>query len=133
MNETVYSGGCLCGRVRYEATGPADKPHTCSCKMCQRHTGSLTAAWVEFPRERVKWTGSGGAPSTFRSSDYSSRAFCPSCGSSIGAIDDDPTIALLLGTFDEADNAALAPAYHSYEDARPKWWHPHISEDEGRS
>ena len=58
----TYEGGCLCGNIRFRATGPADWPHTCSCKMCQRHSGALTVAWVEFPRDRVEWTGPGGAP-----------------------------------------------------------------------
>jgi hypothetical protein len=123
MTATVYRGGCLCGAIRFEATGPAEKPHSCSCRFCQQHTGAPTAVWVEFPRDRVQWTGSGGAPATYRSSDYSSRAFCPACGSSIGAVDDEPVIALLVGTFDEADDPALAPQYHSFEDGKPRWWH----------
>lgn len=118
-----YEGGCLCGKIRFIATGPAAKPHTCSCKMCQRHTGALTAAWVEFPRESVEWIGEGGVPATWRSSDGSSRAFCSTCGSSMGAIDDEPTIALLLGTFDSANRKELAATSHSYVGPRPRWWH----------
>lgn len=121
--QKLYTGGCLCGAIRFEAVGPAEKPHTCSCKMCQRHTGALTAAWVEFPRAAVKWTGSGGKPKVYRSSDASSRAFCPACGSTIGAMDDNPVIALLLGTFDAADEKELMPTAHSFQDGRPKWWH----------
>ncbi len=117
-----YAGGCLCGDIRFEARGPAEKPHTCSCRMCQRHSGSLTLAWVEFPRDSVSWTGPGGQPSTFRSSDYSSRAFCARCGSTIGAIDDQPTVALVLGVFDKPKGAELMPAYHSFRTGRPKWW-----------
>jgi len=67
--------------------------------------------------------GPGGAPSLFRSSDYSSRAFCPACGSSIGAVDDDPVMALLLGCFDKPLSAELMPTSHSYRDGRPGWWH----------
>ena len=118
----IYTGGCLCGKIRFTATGPALKPHTCSCKMCQRHSGALTTAWVEFPSESVAWTGEGGAPATYRSSDYSSRAFCAHCGSSIGAIDDDPVVALLLGAFDKPGSKALAPTAHSYKGGRPRWW-----------
>ena len=121
MSEKTYSGGCLCGAIRFEATGPAEKPHTCSCRFCQQHTGAPTAAWVEFPTERLQWTGAGGKPSTWRSSDYSSRAFCPACGSSIGAVDDEPVVALLIGGFDEPSDPDLAPQYHSFEDCRPVW------------
>ncbi len=90
--------------------------------MCQRHTGALTASWVEFPASAVSWTGPGGPPSTFRSSPRSSRAFCPACGSSIGAIDDEPVVALLVGTFDRPGDRALMPTGHSFRGARPRWW-----------
>ena len=122
MAVTVYEGGCLCGQIRFRATGPVGWPHTCSCRMCQRHSGALTLAWAEFPRDRVQWTGPGGAPATWRSSDKSSRAFCPTCGSTLGAIDDDPVIALVIGSFDAPNRQALAPVGQSYVSRRPRWW-----------
>ncbi len=122
----VYTGGCLCGAIRFEAKGPAEKPHTCSCKMCQRHSGALTTAWVEFPKGAVRWTGKGGEPALFKSSDITRRAFCPDCGSSLGAVDAAPTIGLLLGVFDKAHLKELAPVYHSYRSGRPKWWRVEI-------
>lgn len=121
--QTVYAGGCLCGAIRFEALGPAGQPHSCSCKMCQRHTGALTAVWVEFAKASVRWSGPAGAPATYRSSKLSSRAFCPTCGGTLGAIDDKPTIALLLGTFDKPNASELKPTYHSFRGARPRWWH----------
>jgi hypothetical protein len=119
---TMHSGGCLCGDIRFEATGPAARPHTCSCAMCRRHSGALTVCWVEFPADAVCWTGPGGAPSTYRSSAASSRAFCPRCGSTLGAIDDAPVVALVLGTFDRPGAAGLKPLAHSYRAGRPRWW-----------
>jgi hypothetical protein len=120
--QIVHVGGCLCGAIRFEATGTPGKPHSCSCGMCRRHSGAPTLVWVEYPRDAVRWTGPGGAPATWRSSAYSSRAFCPACGSSIGAIDDAPVIALVIGAFDAPNRRALAPVTHSYRGARPKWW-----------
>ncbi|WP_298982374.1 GFA family protein [uncultured Roseibium sp.] len=126
---TYHTGGCLCGHIRFEATGPALNPHTCSCQMCRKHTGALTAAWVEFSSDAIAWTGPGGQPATFRSSENSSRAFCGRCGSTIGAIDDAPTIALLLGTFDKPAKKDLMPTGHSFRSSRPKWWHVDIKAD----
>ncbi len=117
----LHFGGCLCGSIRFEASAPAANPHWCSCSMCQRHTGAVAAPWVEFPSDAVTWVGPGGAPSTWRSSGGSSRAFCPTCGSSLGAIDDKPVIALLVGTFDKAERTDLAPRAHSYRGKLPKW------------
>ena len=125
----IYTGGCLCGNIRFTATGNPNKPHTCSCKMCQRHSGSLTQAWVEFDSDNVVWDGPGGQPATWRSSDYSSRSFCNKCGSTLGAIDDDPVIALVLGTFDSPNRKELRPQSHSYVSKKPKWWSVHINND----
>lgn len=118
---TVLTGGCLCGHIRFEAKGPPLRPHTCSCRMCQRHTGAPFAGWVEFAREDVAWVGPGGIPASFQSSAASARAFCPQCGSSLGALDKAPVVALLTGIFDKPGAVALRPQYHSFKSARPHW------------
>jgi hypothetical protein len=45
------------------------------------------------------------------------------CGSTLGAIDDAPTVALVLGSFDKPNGKELMPTSHSYRGGRPKWWH----------
>lgn len=93
--------------------------------MCQRHSGAPTLTWVEVARDRIEWVGPGGAPAVWRSSEWSSRAFCPVCGSTIGAIDDAPTVGLVTGAFDRVNLRDLRPDYHSYVGSRPAWWkHP---------
>ncbi|MEX0308889.1 MAG: GFA family protein [Tateyamaria sp.] len=119
--DTVLTGGCLCGRIRFEARGAPDAPHTCSCGMCRQHSGALVLSWVEYARDRITWTGPGGAPATWRSSSASSRAFCPTCGSTIGAIDDAPVIALVTGVFDDPSADILKPKGHSFAKLRPSW------------
>ncbi|MEM7067991.1 MAG: GFA family protein [Pseudomonadota bacterium] len=121
QDKTVHKGGCLCGAIRFEAKAPVLKPHTCSCKMCQRHSGAPTTWWVEIPKEAITWTGTGGIPATYRSSEISSRAFCPKCGSTLGSIDDAPFVALLLGVFDDAGGQEFIPVSHSHPEGRPDW------------
>ncbi len=120
--QKTYEGGCLCGNIRFTARAPVHKQHSCSCRMCQRHTGALTTCWVEFPRDQIDWTGPGGVPSTWRSSAKSSRAFCGRCGSTLGAIDDKPVVALVLGAFDSKSKKEFAPRRHYNVSTRPKWW-----------
>lgn len=118
-----HDGGCLCGHIRFTARGKPGNPHTCSCETCRRHSGALTVVWVEFPAADVAWMGPGGRPSTWRSSGWSSRAFCPRCGTTLGAIDDAPTVALLTGAFDRPHLRAFAPTGDSWVSRRPRWWH----------
>lgn len=68
----------------------------------------------------MEW--SGGLPALYRSSPYSSRAFCPRCGSTLGALDDEPTVALVTGSFDRADLPELRPTSHAFADVCPSWW-----------
>jgi hypothetical protein len=117
------TGGCLCGHIRFVAKGNPGKVHTCSCRMCQRHSGGLTLVWAEFARDKITWTGRGGAPARFQSSAASSRAFCPKCGSTLGAIDVKPVIALVTGSFDAPQRAELKPHRHFNRAGRPRWWH----------
>ncbi|WP_395668547.1 GFA family protein [Rhodoferax sp.] len=126
-----YEGGCLCGSIRFRVTGEPAKPHTCSCESCRKHSGALTLTWVEFPAQNVQWVGPGGKPSTWRSSSYSSRAFCSSCGSTIGAIDDAPTVAIATGVLDKPHLREFAPRYHSYVSRCPRWWHAQSDYESG--
>jgi hypothetical protein len=119
----LLEGGCLCGAIRFRAQGVPGKPHTCSCETCRRHSGALTVVWVEYPADAVAWVGPGGRPSAWRSSPWSSRAFCPACGTTLGALDDAPTVALVTGAFDKPHLRELAPTDHSYRSRRPRWWH----------
>lgn len=121
MKAKQYLGGCLCGNIRFRATGEPVNPHACSCANCRRHSGAPLLCWLEFPKESVEWTGDGGEPVLYRSSDFSSRSFCPLCGSTLGAIDDAPAVALVTGSFDDGDDPAFHPLSHSFEDGCPTW------------
>ncbi len=115
----ILKGGCLCGKVRFDAIGQPEKPHTCSCQICQKHSGSLTLFWVEYPASSIKWTAN--QPALYRSSDFSSRIFCTDCGSTLGAIDDAPVVALTLGAFDKNTDKSLKPNGDFFTDHLPEW------------
>ena len=36
----MLTGGCFCGRVRYEARGPAFNRTSCHCSICRRTSGA---------------------------------------------------------------------------------------------
>ncbi|MEM9471839.1 MAG: GFA family protein [Pseudomonadota bacterium] len=130
--QKVFSGGCLCGHIRFEAGGKPTFPHLCSCRMCQTWSGAPTVAWVEFPLSEFAWTGPGGQPSTFQSSEKTRRGFCVKCGSSLCALDDGyDKISLTIAVFDEP--SLLVPGkQHSYKAAAPRWWKADIERTAGK-
>lgn len=117
-----YSGSCLCSWITYKAQGNPIFPHLCSCRMCQKWSGALTVAWVEFSLATFEWDGPGGKPFFYRSSKTVQRGFCSACGSALCAIDDGgDTIAMTIATLREP--ALVKPgAQHSFKEEMPSWW-----------
>jgi len=78
---SVVTGGCLCGEIRYEATGEELGSGYCHCRMCQRSTGSPATVGTGFRKDSFRVTQ--GDPKTYVSSLIAERTFCPTCGSSL--------------------------------------------------
>src|SRR6266702_3898762 len=71
-------GGCLCGAVRYRATGKPIAQSLCHCRTCRLASGAPSVAWVVFPSSGFAIIA--GEPATFHSSPGVVRTFCATCG-----------------------------------------------------
>lgn len=104
MSQT-HEGGCLCGAVRYRATGQPVRATVCHCTFCQRISGSAFGVWVTYRKEDVTITGE--FKTHEHRSDESGRwikmEFCPRCGTNIGATFERSSElrSQLAGTFDD--------------------------------
>lgn len=56
----LYTGGCLCGRVRIEASGRPYRVGICHCLDCRKHHGALFHASAIFPKDAVTINGETG-------------------------------------------------------------------------
>jgi len=81
MAAPVHRGGCLCGGVAFEATGPLGEVIACHCSQCRRSSGHYWAgSFVPLDRFRLvaadslRW---------FRSSPGVERGHCAGCGASL--------------------------------------------------
>ena len=77
-----WTGGCLCGAIRYRATTDPIWAGHCHCMICQRWTGSAAFTGAFFSPEAWEWTR--GEPRFYQSSKNVRRSFCPDCGSPLG-------------------------------------------------
>jgi hypothetical protein len=77
----VHAGGCLCGAVRFEATGGPKWTAYCHCNSCRKHTGAPVSAFAGYERDKVAFTK--GALATYASSPGVKRGFCSACGSTL--------------------------------------------------
>ncbi len=77
-----FTGGCMCGAIRYECSAEPIFMGNCHCRDCQQATGTAFAAEILVPHNAVTITGDVKYYDvTGDSGGIVSRGFCPICGS----------------------------------------------------
>jgi hypothetical protein len=108
MAKQRMSGGCQCGKVRYTVEVDPDQAYLCHCRMCQRATGGVAAAFVGLPRADCTWES---GPDWYQSSPIARRPFCANCGTPLGfEFLEGENMDLTVGSFD--DSYAFSPHWH---------------------
>ena len=107
------TGGCLCGNVRFEATGKPYRVGICHCLDCRKSHGALFHASAIFPRDAVALDG--------ETNNYAGRHFCPRCGSTVFGCSEDE-VELNLGSMDAPDQ--FTPTYELWTVRRESWLPP---------
>jgi hypothetical protein len=120
-----FSGGCLCGKVRYEVASEPVAFMICHCRDCQYVSGGEPAAVVVVPKPAfrlVKGTVKGFAVKGESGAEVE-RQFCPDCGtplfSRLGAM---PQLwAIKAGSMD--DSSWLKPTAFLWTHSAQPWAH----------
>lgn len=121
-SEKRYSGGCLCGALRYEAVGEPAYMGYCYCSDCRKASGSGFIPFMGFPASAVSFSGKA---RSFRSVSYrggeSVRNSCPTCGGLVfgGQIGKDESHTIYAGSLD--DPSLFEPQVAIFARDRPDW------------
>ena len=119
MTETLHRGGCLCGAIRFRATGEPIRTSLCYCTQCRRQTGSAMPAFATFPATAVGLEQ--GAAAGFSASPRAVRQFCAACGSTLFWREHDTgEVDVFLGAFD-APERLPPPARQIWTKHRLHW------------
>jgi hypothetical protein len=122
MSQTVYTGGCLCGAVRYEAQGEPLYAGHCYCEDCRKASGSGFIPFMGYARESVRFSGQ---PRQFTSKAANGndavRNFCGVCGGLVfgGTVGKDRQFTIYAGSLD--DPTAFRPRVAIFTRNRPGW------------
>ncbi|MCF1434388.1 GFA family protein [Agrobacterium vitis] len=98
MAETVYTGGCQCGAIRFRVEGVLKDSSICHCRMCQKAFGAYYAPLVSTRGAQLNWTR--GVIKHFQSSNMVKRGFCDACGTPL-TYDAPDGVAVSAGAFDD--------------------------------
>ncbi len=119
-----YTGGCLCGAVRYRIERKHLNAIHCHCSMCQRVHGGAYSTHIAMRPEQLIWEQGLETLVSYESSPGGFRKFCPVCGSQIlvhGQTGDDSP-AIPAGTLD--GDPVLTILGHMFVDDTLSWAEP---------
>jgi hypothetical protein len=115
---------CHCGQLRLEVSGDPFAVSICSCRACQRRTGSAFGVQAAFKAEQVKVTGRHSQYT--RVSDEADRKegafhFCPDCGSQVFSTEPSNAEIVVVSVGSFADPTFPPPTEAGYDSRRHPW------------
>jgi hypothetical protein len=118
---TVITGGCLCGGVRYEISGPFLRAGHCHCSRCRRHSGAAFLTQGRVRRKHFRLLQGEALVRAYRPGQGAVKAFCSVCGSSLfgGTWPDGPEVSIRFGTLD--GDPGIRPQYHTFVGSKAPW------------
>ena len=79
----MYQGGCLCGEIRFEITGPIHNIVYCHCSQCRKAQGSAFATNGIVKASEFNILSGEGTLTGYESAPGQIKYFCKTCGSPI--------------------------------------------------
>jgi hypothetical protein len=122
---TPFTGGCLCGAIRYTLDAEVRELRACHCTHCQKASGAGGSVYAVVPSSALTFTE--GTPKRHEAKADSGRMlfrfFCADCGSPIYAHRETmPELwGLRVGTLD--DPGELKITAHSWTRSARSWDH----------
>jgi len=83
MSGNKYTGGCLCGKVRFEINGKIRNIIYCHCSKCRKAQGSAFATNGNVDAEAFKILSGGNELTAYELTPGQTKYFCKHCGSPI--------------------------------------------------
>lgn len=122
MSKLTLKGSCLCGTVKYEATGEPARFYHCHCSRCRKATGTGHASNLFLSEAQLTFSAGENAVARYKipEAERFTRQFCSNCGSSVArAVPELNAILIPAGSLDS--ELPIAPQARIYWNSRASW------------
>jgi hypothetical protein len=111
-----WTGGCLCGDIRYRATEDPEWAGHCHCSMCRKQSGAAYLTGVQFAEEAFEWIQ---GTLVYYHGLKAARGFCARCGSNLTWEPTAGGFCVFAGSLDRAED--VQPSCHCYTSTKLPW------------
>lgn len=118
----VFTGGCLCGAVRYTCESEPIMAGHCHCEDCRRSSGTGHCSHLLVPAAAVRTTGETRAYERPADSGHViARSFCPTCGAPLFSLNSAMPDVVTLRASSLDDLEVFKPQLHVYASRAATW------------
>ena len=122
MGQFILRGSCLCGAVKFEASGEPTRFFHCHCSRCRKATGTGHASNLFLQPGVLRWLNGEEQVRTFKVPEAKRFAnnFCATCGSRLPReAKDGDSVIIPAGSLD--DEAPIKPQARIFSGSRASW------------
>jgi hypothetical protein len=122
VSDAAISGGCLCGRVRFELSELPTDAGYCHCTRCQRRTGNASSAQARIDGRSFRLLSGEETVKAWRHpAGGFEKLFCRECGAQLFSRNpDDPTqMSIRMSAFDE--DPGVRPSWRAFVANAAPW------------
>lgn len=122
MTQITLKGGCLCGAVRYEASGEARRFFHCHCSRCRKASGTGHSSNLFLQPGTLEWASGEEQIRAFKVPEAKrfTNTFCASCGGRLPRQAPGTDIVMIpAGSLD--DEAPILPQARIFHGSSAKW------------
>lgn len=122
MTDLALTGSCLCGAIRYRASGRLLFFNHCHCSRCRKSTGTGHASNILMKPAEVEWLQGETELRHHRLADAKrfSTSFCAECGSPMPRVYAETSVAVVPAGSLDAD-PGIRPERHIFVGSRAGW------------
>ena len=120
-NANCTSGSCLCGAVRFEYEGEADRMMNCHCSRCRRQMSAGYGTFVFVASDKFRWIAGESDVVNYKMPEarIKGTAFCRHCGSLVARERDAGSMQIPAGSLD--GDPHVRPIANIFTDSKARW------------
>ena len=117
----AITGGCFCGRVRYEVVAPLRNARSCHCSRCRKAFSGAGSAYAEVAPGSFSWLAGEAQLTRYESAAGWGLCFCARCGTTLCGVHENEVHGVTLGSVDGDPGVQIA--MHIFVGSKAPWDH----------
>lgn len=120
-NFSILSGGCFCGKVRYQIREPLKNARSCHCSRCRKIFSGAGSAYAEVDSDQFEWISGKEFLTAYESMPGWWLCFCKVCGSTLCGMQGERVHGVTLGSVD--GDPGIQIQMHLFVGSKASWDH----------